>query len=85
MKIGAALAADLGILTAALDEPGADLLQTLHHLGVDVQMAVPTYLGLSATVDASHPPLTFNTIEHSTADEVRISLGPTPPRVGVSS
>ena len=31
MKIGAALAADLGILTAALDEPGADVLHTLHH------------------------------------------------------
>jgi hypothetical protein len=80
MKIGAAFAADLGILTVTLDEPGADVLQ-----GADAQLTVPTYLGLSATVDASHPPLTFNTIEHSTADEVRISLGPTPPRVGVSS
>ena len=52
MKIGAALAADLDILTAALDEPGADVLHTLHQLGVDAQAAVPTYLGLRVNEEA---------------------------------
>ncbi|WP_461480078.1 hypothetical protein [Mycobacterium sp. HUMS_1102779] len=44
MEIGAALAADLGILTAALDEAGADLLQGLQQLGDHAQAAVSTYL-----------------------------------------
>jgi ANTAR domain len=74
MKIGAALAADLDILTAALDEPGADVLHTLHQLGVDAQAAVPTYLGLSVTVDSSDPPFTFTTVEDGMAADVRTSL-----------
>ena len=82
MKIGAALAADLGILTAALDEPGADVLHSLHQLGVDAQAAVPTYLGLSVTVDGSDPPFTFTTLEDGAADDVRTSLRLTLPGVG---
>ena len=61
MKISAALAADLGILTAALDEPTADVLHSLHRLGVDAQAAVPTFLGLSVTAAGSDPPFTFTT------------------------
>lgn len=82
MKISAALAADLGILTAALDEPGADVLHSLHRLGVDAQAAVPTYLGLSVTVDGSDPPFTFTTFEEGAADGVRTSLRLTLPGVG---
>ena len=82
MKIGAALAADLGILTAALDEPGADVLHTLHQLGVDAQAAVPTCLGLRITVDGSDPPFTFSTLEDGAADDVRTSLRLTLPGVG---
>jgi len=74
MKISAALAADLGILTAALDEPGSDVLHSLHRLEVDAQAAVPTYLGLSVTADGSDPPFTFTTLEGGTADNVRTSL-----------
>ncbi len=74
MKIGAALAADLGILTAALDEPGADVLHSLQQLGVDAQAAVSSYLGLSVTVDCSIPPLTFTTVEDGAAENVRTSL-----------
>jgi hypothetical protein len=81
MKIGAALAADLGILTAALDEPGADVLHSLHQLGVDAQAAVPTYLGLSVTVDGSDPPFTFSTVEDGAADDVRTSVRLTLPGV----
>ena len=82
MKIGAALAADLGILTAALDEPGAGVLHSLHQLGVDAQAAVPTYLGLSVTVDGSDPRFTFTTLEDGTADDIRTSLRLTLPGVG---
>ncbi len=82
MKIGAALAADLGILTAALDEPGADVLHRLHQLGVAAQGAVPTYLGLSVTVDCSDPPFTFTTLGDGTADDVRTSLRLTLPGAG---
>jgi hypothetical protein len=83
MKIGAALAADLGILTAALEEPGADVLHTLHQLGVDAQAAVPTCLGLSVTVDGSDPPFTFTILEDGAAAvDVRTSLWLTLPGVG---
>ena len=83
MEIGAALAADLGILTAALDEPGADVLQSLQQLGVHAQAAVSTYLGLSVTVEASDPPFTFTTLEDGAVDDVRTSLRLTLPGVGV--
>jgi hypothetical protein len=82
MKIGAALAAALGMLTAALDEPDADVLQSLHQLGVDAQAAVPTYLGLSVTADGSDPPFTFTILEDSAVDDVRTSLRLTLPGVG---
>jgi hypothetical protein len=85
VKIDAAVAADLGILTAALDEPGADVLHGLHQLGVDAQAAVPTYLGLTVTVDGSDPPFMFTTLEEDTADGVRTSLRLTLPRVGDGS
>ncbi len=82
MEIGAALAADLGILTAALDEPGADVLHSLQQLGVDAQAAVPTFLGLSVTVDGSDPPFTFTNLEDGAADDVRTSVRLTLPGVG---
>jgi hypothetical protein len=83
MTISAALAADLGILTAALDEPAADVLHSLHRLGADAQAAVPTCLGLRVIVDGSDPPFTFSTLEDGAADNVRTSLRLTlPARVG---
>jgi hypothetical protein len=82
MKISAALAADLGILTAALDESGADMLHSLHRLGVDAQAAVPAYLGLSVSVDGTDPPFTFTTFADGAADNVRTSLRMTLPGVG---
>ena len=82
MKISAALAGDLGILTAALDEPAADVLHSLHRLGVDAQAAVPTFLGLSVTVAGSDPPFTFTIFEEGAADGVRTSLRLTLPGVG---
>ena len=68
MKFVAALAADLDILTAALDEPGVDVLRSLHQLDAATQAAVPSYLGLSVTVDGSDPPFTLTTLEDGAAD-----------------
>jgi hypothetical protein len=82
MTIGAALAADLGILTAALDEPGVDVLHSLHLLGVDAQAALPGYLGMSVTVDGSDPPFAFTTLEDGATDDIRTSLRLTLPDVG---
>ncbi len=82
MTISAALAADLDILTAALDEPGADVLHSLQQLGVDAHAAVPSYLGLSVTVDGSIPPFTFTTLDDGAAENVRTSLRLTLPGIG---
>ena len=82
MKISAALAADLGILSAALDEPAADVPHSLRRLGVDARAAVPTFLGLSVTVDGSDPSFTFTIFEEDAADGVRTSLRLTLPGVG---
>jgi hypothetical protein len=81
MKISAALAADLGILTAVLDEPAADVLHSLHRLGVDAPAAVPTFLGLSVTAAGSDPPFTFTIFEEDAADGVGASLSLTLPGV----
>ena len=75
MKVTAALAADLGILTGALDEPGGDVAHSLRQLASDATAAIPTFLGLSVTVDGSDPPFTFTTfIEGVGTGDVRTSL-----------
>ncbi len=75
MKIAAALAADLGILTAALDEPGADVAHSLRQLTAGATAAIPTFLGLSVTADDSDPPFTFTTfVEGVRMGDVRTSL-----------
>lgn len=59
MEIAAALAAELGYLTAALDEPGADVGDSLRRLTAGATVAIPTFLGLSVTVVGSDPAFTF--------------------------
>ena len=44
------MAASLNILTAALDDPGADVAHSLHQLTLQAAAAIPTYLGLSVVV-----------------------------------
>jgi hypothetical protein len=76
VKITAALAADLGILTAALDELGTDVAHSLRQLTANATTAIPTFLGLSVTVDGSDPPFTFTTfVEGPGTGDVRTSLG----------
>jgi hypothetical protein len=83
VKIAAALAAALGILTAALDEPRADLAHSLRQLTANATAAIPTFLGLSVTVDGSDPPFAFTTfVEGVGTGDVRTSLRLALPRVG---
>jgi hypothetical protein len=75
VKVPAALAADLGILTAALAEPGADVADSLRQLAADTTAAVPTFQGLSVTVARSDPPFTFTAfVEGAGTGDVRTSL-----------
>ena len=83
VKVAAALAADLGILTAALDEPGADLAHSLRQLTANATAAIPTFLGLSVIVDGSDPPFAFTTfVEGVGTGDVRTSLRLALPGVG---
>ena len=75
MEIAAALAADLAILTAALDEPGTDVADSLCQLTANATVAVPTFLGLSVTVHGNDLPFTFITwLEGVGMADVRTSL-----------
>jgi hypothetical protein len=75
VKIAAALAAGLGLLTEALDEPGADVADSLRELMIDATAAILTFLGLSVTVDDSDPPFTFTTfVDGVGTSEIRTSL-----------
>lgn len=75
MKLTAALAADLGILTEALDGPGVDVALSLRQLAADATVAVPTFLGLSVAVAGSDPPFTLTAfVEGVGAGDVHTSL-----------
>lgn len=75
MNIAAALAADLGVLTAALDGPDGDVADDLRKLTADATIAIPTFLGLSVTVRGSDPPFKFVTlVEGVGAGDIRTSL-----------
>lgn len=75
MEITAALAADLAILTEALDETDADITKALHQLATDVRLAVDSYLGLTVISGNATFPLTFSAMEKSARpDDVVASL-----------
>lgn len=75
MTISATLAADLGLLTAALDEPGADVDASLCRLAADAHTAVRSYLGLSIVVDHTDPTFTMTTLTAGAApDDIHTSL-----------
>lgn len=75
MNITAALAADLRVLTDALDEPGVDIEHSLHQLTLDAAAAVPSCLGLSVVVTNSDPPFTVSVLaDGALAGDIRTSL-----------
>lgn len=75
VSITAALATDLRILTAALDEPGFDVEDCLGRLASDVAATIPTYCGLSVTVADGDPPFTVAVLAQDTlVGDARTSL-----------
>jgi hypothetical protein len=79
----AAVAAELEILTAALDEPGVDVAHSLRQLALDTAAAISTYLGLSVLVSSSEPPFAFTALAAGVvAGDIRTSLRVVVPRVG---
>ena len=85
MNITTGLASDLRRLTAALDEPGADIAQSLHKLAADTQAAVRSYLGLNVRVSRSDPLFTFTYLNDGVvAGDIATSLRLTLPSIGDS-
>jgi hypothetical protein len=75
VEITAALAADLAILSEALDEPDADIGRELRQLVAHAQLAVRSYLGLTLIADNGAFPLTLTTMQHfAHPDDVVSSL-----------
>jgi hypothetical protein len=75
VEITAALAADLAILSEALVETDADILEAFRQLAMDVKVAVRSYLGLAVIARNSTFPLTLTAMEPLThRDDVVSSL-----------
>ena len=63
MQISPAVAADLALLSDALDDPNADIAQSLHRLAADTKLAVASYLGLTITHPTSDGPVVISAFE----------------------
>jgi hypothetical protein len=75
MTIPAGLAAELDLLTQALDLPDADVAKTLTRLAADSQTAVDTYLGLSVIIIANRSRFDLTVLNGGAqADDIRTSL-----------
>ena len=83
MTINAALAAELEILTATLDEPGADIAHSVRQLALNAAAGVTTYLGLSVLIGRSDPPFAFTALADGVAaEDIGTSLWVELPGVG---
>ncbi|MDT5096494.1 MAG: hypothetical protein QOC76_231 [Mycobacterium sp.] len=75
MKFSASLAAELAVLSAALDEPRSDVGQGLRQLADAVAVAVPSYLGLTAVVTRHDPVFTVTLFDDDvTASDIGTSI-----------
>lgn len=75
MEIAAALAADLAVLTEALDDSAFDLAGCLRQLVADIRFAVPAYVGLTLTLNDNERPVSFTLLEPDiTATDVATSV-----------
>ena len=83
MNITTGLATDLRRLSAALDEPGADIAHSLHKMAADTEAAVRSYLGLNVSVSRSDPLFTFTCLNDGVvAGDIATSLRLTLPSIG---
>jgi hypothetical protein len=75
VTIPAGLAAELGLLTQALDLPGTDVAETVTRLAADAQTAVDSYLGLSVMIIANRSQFDLTVLAEGTEPEhIRTSL-----------
>lgn len=75
MTISLGLAAELDLLTRALDLPGTDVAETLIRLAADAKTAVDSYLGLSVMITANRSQFDLTVLDEGTQPEhVRTSL-----------
>lgn len=75
MTITPGLAAELHLLSQALDLPGTDLTETLTRLAADSQAAVDSYLGLSVMITSKRSVFDFTVLNEGTqAEHIRTSL-----------
>ncbi|MEO9199411.1 MAG: hypothetical protein ABI206_11755 [Antricoccus sp.] len=69
------LAAELDLLTQALDLPDTDVADTIMRLAADAHTAVISYLGLSVAITTAQSQFDFTVLEEpTTADDIRTSL-----------
>jgi hypothetical protein len=75
VEITAALAAELAMLSDALDATEDGIVEGLARLTVDAKLAVPSYVGLTLTAHDSASPLSLTAMEdHARQDDVVSSL-----------
>jgi hypothetical protein len=75
MEINAALAAELAVLTEALDDLGADVAENLLRLATDARAAVASYRGLMVVIDSADPPIAFTAFDDGAdTGDIRTSL-----------
>ncbi len=75
MTITPGLAAELNLLTQALDLPGTDVAETLTRLAADAHTAVDSYLGLSVLITAKRSPFDLTILNAGAhAADIRTSL-----------
>jgi hypothetical protein len=75
MEIGAALAADLALLSDALDQPGDDMTDAVRLLADDAGLAVRSYLGFSLSTTGMEPTFSFLLMaDDAEQDDIRASL-----------
>lgn len=67
MEISAAVAADLGALTQALDDPEVDLTATLNELAANARLAVRSFLGLTVLATVSEQLIHLTALEDDSA------------------
>lgn len=74
MDLSAALAADLGLLSAAIQQTDGGLEPVLRSLGTELQLAVDSYVGLMITIAAEGHGISFTTRMPDAAASTSLSI-----------
>lgn len=74
-QITPTLAAPLGLLTEALNDPGADVAASMAAFAADARAAVGSYLGLTVSINGGAAAITFTTLaDNAQTPAIRASL-----------